>query len=112
MLRTDTSDYDVGAVLEQVRDDQMHVPVALLSPILAECQRRTSIAREKGTYVIMCALRKWSGHIGPQLLVVCTDHQLLQSWHKEHVDTPSGWAVRRARLDEMFAKFNLSVVYV
>ena len=45
-------------------------------------------------------------------MVVCTDHQSLQSWHKEHVDTPSGPAARRARWHETFAKFDLSVVYV
>ena len=36
----------------------------------------------------------------------------MQSWHKEHVDTPSGPAARRARWHETFAKFDLSVVYV
>ena len=45
-------------------------------------------------------------------MVVCTDHQSLQSWHKEHVDTPSGPAARRARWHETFAKFDLSVVYI
>ena len=45
-------------------------------------------------------------------MVVCTDHQPLQSWHKEHVDTPSGPAARRARWHETFAKFDLSVLYV
>ena len=44
--------------------------------------------------------------------VVCTDHQPLQSWHKGHVDTPSGPAALRARWHETFAKFDLSVVYV
>ena len=68
--------------------------------------------REKETYAIVCALRKWSGHIGLQLVVVCTDHQSLQSWHKEHVDTPLEPAARRARWHEPFAKFDPSVVYV
>ena len=68
--------------------------------------------REKETYAIVCALRKWSGHIGLQPVVVCTDHQSLQSWHKEHVDTPSGLAARRARWHETFAKFDLSAVYL
>ena len=45
-------------------------------------------------------------------MVLCTDHQSLQSWHKEHVDTPSGPAARRARWHETLAKFDLSVVYV
>ena len=112
VLRTDASDYAVGAVLEQIRDDGSHVPVAFWSRILAEGQRRTWTARGKETYAIVCALRKWSGHIGLQPVVVCTDHQSLQSWHKEHVDTPSGPAARRARWHETFAKFDLSVVYV
>ena len=112
VLRTDASDYAVGAVFEQIGDDGSHVPVAFWSRILAEGQRRTWTAREKETYAIVCALRKWSGHIGLQPVVVCTDHQSLQSWHKEHVDTPSGPAARRARWHETFAKFDLSVVYV
>ena len=45
-------------------------------------------------------------------MVVCTDHQSLQSWHKEYVDNPSGPAARRAQWHETFAKFDLSVVYV
>ena len=112
VLRTDASEYAVGAVLEQFRDDGSHVPVAFWSRNLAEGQRRTWTTREKETYVIVCALRKWSGHIGLQPVVVCTDHQSLQSWHKEHVDTPSGPAARRAGWHETFAKFDLSVVYV
>ena len=86
--------------------------MAFWSRILAEGQHRTWTAREKETYAIVCALRKWSAHIGLQPGVVCTDHQSLQSWHKEHVDTPSGPAARRARWHETFAKFDLSVVYV
>ena len=58
VLRTDASDYAVGAVLEQVRDDGWHVPVAFWSRIMAEGQRRTWTAREKETYAIVCALRK------------------------------------------------------
>ena len=112
VLRTDASDYGVGAVLEQVRDDGSHVPVAFWSQILAEGQRRTWTARKKETYAIVSAPRKWSGHIGLQPVVVCMDHQSLQSWHKEHVNTPSGPAARRARWHETFAKYDLSVVYV
>ena len=86
--------------------------MAFWSWILAEGQRRTWTAREKETYAIVCALRKWSGHIGLQPVVVCTDHQSLQSWHKEHVDIPLGPAARRVRWHETFTKFDLSVVYV
>ena len=92
VLRTDASDYAVGAVLEQVREDGSHVPVALWSRVLAEAQRRTWTASEKETYAIICAMPKRSGHIGLQPIVVCTEHPSLQSWHKEHVDTPLGEA--------------------
>ena len=60
VLRMDASDYAVGAVLEQIRDDGWHVPVAFWG--------RTWTAREKETYAIVCALRKWSGHIEMQLV--------------------------------------------
>ena len=58
------------------------------------------------------ALRKWAGYIALHPVTVCTDHQSLQSWHKEHVDTPSCPASRRARWHETLAKFDLTVVYV
>ena len=112
LLRTDASDYALSAVLEQVGEDGSHVPVAFWRSFLAEGHRRTWMARERETYAIICAFCKWSGHIGLQPIVVCTDHQSLQSWHKEHVDTPSGAAARRARWHETLAKFDLSVVYV
>ena len=58
------------------------------------------------------ALRKWAGYIALHPVTVCTDYQSLQSWDKEHVDTPSGPASRRARWHETLAKFDLTVVYV
>ena len=112
VLRTDASDYAVGAVLEQVEDDGTHVVVAFWSRVLAPGQRQTWTPRENETEAIICALRKWAGHMKLQPIVVCTDHQSLQSWHKEHVDTPSGPAFGRARWHETLAKFDLSVVYV
>ena len=112
LLRTDASDYAIGAVLEQVLDDGRHVPVAFWSRVLAEGQRRTWTPREKEAYAIVMALRKWAGYIALHPVTVCTDHQSLQSWHKEHVDTPSGPASRRARWHETLAKFDLTVVYI
>ena len=112
VLRTDASDYAVGAVLEQVEDDGTQVLVAFWSRVLPPGQRRTWTPRERETYAIICALRKWAGHIGLQPVVVCTDHSSLQSSHKEHVDTPSGPASLRARWHETCAKLDLSVVYV
>ena len=58
------------------------------------------------------ALRNWARYIALNPVTVCTDHQSLQSWHREHVDTPSGPGSRRARWHETLAKFDLTVVYV
>ena len=111
VLRTDASNYAIGAALEQVLDDGPHVPVAFLSGVMADCQRRTWTPREK-EYAIVMALRKWAGYILLPPVTVCTNHQSLQSWHKENTDTPSRPAFSRARWHETLAKFNLTVVYV
>ena len=70
---------DYRGLNEQTEHDSYSLP--LIDSILQKQQKK----------------RKWSGHIGLQPVVVCTDHQSLQSWYKEHVDTPSGPAARRAR---------------
>ena len=41
-----------------------------------------------------------------------TDHQALEGWHREHVDTPSGPSGRRGRWHETFSRFRLEVVYL
>ena len=101
----------VGAVLEQVREVGSLVPVALWSRLLAEGQQHSWTAREKVTYTIVFALRKWSGHFGLQPIVVCTDHHSLQTGHNEDFNFPSGPAARRAWWHEKLGEFHLSVVY-
>ena len=68
--------------------------------------------REKETYAIVSALRKWASWIGLQPVVVKTDHKSLQEWATERIDTPSGPAGRRARWHETLSKFDLSVEYL
>ena len=76
--------------------------------------RRTSdVNREEEGDLCHCEhALEVAGHIGLQPVAVCNDHQLLQSWHNEHVNIPWGPAARRAQWHEKFAKFHLSVVYV
>ena len=112
VLRTNASDYAIGAVLFQVLDDGRWVFVALWSRVLAEGQRRTWTPRGKEAYAIVMHLRNWAGYIALHLVTVCTDHQSLQSWHKEQVAAPSGLASRRATRHRTLAKFDLATVYV
>ena len=87
------------------------MPVGFFSRKLAGSQKNWT-PREKETYAIVSALRKWAGWIGFQPVVVKTDHKALESWVTEHIDTPSGPRGRRARWHETLSQFNLEVQYV
>ena len=112
VLRTEAFDYAIGAVFEQELDDGRHMPGAFWTRVLAEGSKRTSTPQENEVYAIVMALKKWAGYITLYRVTVCPNHQSLQSWHKEHVDTPSGSASQRAIWQETLAKFDLMVVYV
>jgi hypothetical protein len=112
ILRCDASEYAVGAALEQPTTDGSTKPVGFWSRKLTSGQTKTWSPREKETYAIVEALRKWAGSIGCQPVVVLTDHQALQSWYQEKVDTPSGPAGRRGRWHELLSKFDLEVHYI
>ena len=109
-LHCDASDYAIGAELAQQFDAQWR-PVAFYSRKLAKSQNNWA-PREKETYAIVAALRKWSGLIGFQPTLVTTDHKALEDWVTEHVDTPSGPRGRRARWHETLSQFDLKVQYV
>ena len=111
VARTDTSNYTIGAVLEQVLDDGREVPVHIWSRALAEGQRRTWTPREKEAFAIVMALGKWAGYIALHPVTVCKDHQSLQSWHKEHVDTFSRPASETARWHKTLAKVHFTGAY-
>ncbi len=109
ILRTDASNFALGAVLEQQIKDKW-VPVAFTVDNLTKV-KKNSTAMEKGTYAIVTALRKCEGWFGFQPVVVKTDHRSLEHWVSEHVDTPSGPTERRARKNETLSQFNLKVEY-
>ena len=109
-LRCDASGHAIGAELRQEFEGVWRT-VGLFSRKLAKSQLNWA-PREKETYAIVAALRKWSGLIGFQPVRVTTDHRALQHWATEHVDTPSGPRGRRARWHETLSLFDLEVVYV
>ena len=87
------------------------MPVAFFSRKLGKSQLNWT-PREKETYAIVSALRKWAGWIGLQPVLILTDHKSLEDWVKEKMDTPSGPAGRRARWHETLSKFDLTVQYM
>ena len=122
VLRVDASGYAVGATLEQLKEgdekptpqdvlDKKTIPVAFMSRKLAEGQRKWT-PREMETYAIILALQKWESWIGLQPVLILTDHQSLESWAKEVLDTPSGPVGRRARWHQIFSKYDLTVGYI
>jgi len=122
VLRVDASGYAVGATLEQLKEgeerptaqdvmERKTVPVAFMSRKLTEGQRRWT-PRELETYAIILALQKWESWVGLQPILVLTDHQSLESWAREILDTPSGPVGRRARWHQIFSKFDLTVGYI
>ena len=60
----------------------------------------------------MNALHKWSDWSRLNLVDVKTDHQSLQSWNRELMDTSSGPSGRKGWRHELLSKFELSVPYV
>ena len=115
IMRTDASDKAVGAVLEQQREvtpgHTTNVPVAFFSRKLGKSQLNWT-PREKETYAVVSALRKWAGWIGLQPVLILTDHKSLEDWVHEKRDTPSAPEGRRARWHETLSKFDLQVQYL
>ena len=115
ILRADASDKAVGAVLEQEREvttgETKAVPVGFFSRKLGKHQINWT-PREKETYAVVSALKKWEGWIGLQPVLVTTDHRSLENLVKEKMDTPSGPAGRRARWHEQLSKFDITVQYI
>jgi hypothetical protein len=110
VMRTDASDWAIGAVLEQDVEGRL-VPVAFYSRKLGGSQLNWT-PREKECYAIVACLRKWAGWIGFQPVVIMTDHRSLEEWTTENIDTPSGPRGRKARWHETLSQFNLEVKYV
>ena len=112
VIRTDASDYVMGAVLERNDEKANHYPVAFWSRVLTPSERKSWTRSTEEACAIKSALRQWAGHIGLQPVCVCTDRPSLRNWHTDCVLTPSGPAARVARCHQTFSNFDLSVVYI
>lgn len=127
ILRTDASDFAIGAALEQFTEISGQPslselrnlkpgstrPVAFMSRKLTNGQATRWDTREKETYAVISALEKWASYIGYNPVTILTDHKSLESWWKEHIDMATGpSAPRRLRWHNKLNLFRLDVVYV
>ena len=116
-LRCDSSTYAVGGVIEQMGSAGSLRPVAFFSRKLqgkeGYGQRGWSI-REKETYAIVATLYKFRSWLrnSPIKVQVLTDHESLQQWHTEQLDTMAGPIGRRGRWHQFLSTFDIEVIYV
>jgi hypothetical protein len=110
ILRCDASEFAIGAVLSQMKNDK-ECPVGFYSRKLASSQLNWA-PREKEMYAVVAALLKWSGVINFQPVLVTTDHRAIEHWVTEHVETPSGPRGRRARWHQILSQFDLEIKYI
>ena len=116
-LRCDSSTHAMGGVIEQVGSAVSLRPVAFFSRKLqgkeGYGQRGWSI-QEKETYAIVAALYKFRSWLRNSLInvQVLTDHELLQQWHPEQLDTMAGCIGRRGRWHQFLSTFDVEVIYV
>ena len=122
VLKTDASQYAIGAALEQFPDIEgepaledvkpgASVPIGFLSRKLTPGQRDRWDTRDKETYAVVSGLERWAGYIGYNKVLVLTDHKSLESWYKEHV-AGMGPTGRRARWHAKLNKFRLDVIHI
>jgi hypothetical protein len=99
VVRTDASDYAVGAVLLQEHEGQM-MPVAYYSKKLSKAEKNYTTT-EKEALAVVRALKEWWFHLDGSKFVVETDHSALRSVLK--AKEPSGriarWIIRLQELE-------------
>lgn len=77
ILRTDASDYAVGACVSQMDDEGRERPIAFASAKLSDVQTRWSTI-EKKAYTVIFALKRFDVIVFGSAIILYTDHNPLQ----------------------------------
>lgn len=104
ILRTDASNYALGAVLLQ-REDTDERPVEYASRLLSSAERNYNTT-EREALAVVWSLQKFRGYIEGSEVEIATDHQALK-WLMS-LKTPSG---RLARWVLLIQSFNIKFTY-
>lgn len=76
IIKTDASNYAIGAVLVQGKGEQEH-PIEYASRLLNQAERNYTTT-EREALAIVWAINKFRGYIEGTQTTVCTDHQALK----------------------------------
>lgn len=106
ILRTDASNYAVGAVLLQKTEDGDEKPIEYASRLLTQAERNYSTS-EREALAVVWALKKYQGYLDGAEVTLGTDHQPLR-WLMT-LRSPSG---RLARWALLIQSFNLNIEYI
>ena len=77
IIRSDSSDYGVGATLSQIGNDGIEHPIAFASAKLNDTMRRYSVL-EREAYAVLFALKKFDTMVYGCKIILYTDHNPLQ----------------------------------
>jgi len=107
IVKTDASDYAIGAICSQSDQNGILHPVAYYSRKLKDPERNYDI-HDKELLAIVDLLRKWDTYcktMGPKIMIL-TDHKNLEYWK-----TKKDLNIRQARWGERLANYNFTIKY-